>query len=105
MNKFQFSISFILSFAFSSFIYLTSFVKRHFNLSAPHPPSEPRILLLDEVTSALDPISESEVMTALEQLMIGRTTFIIAHRLHTLTNVNAIFVLKVRLCWLVYALL
>ena len=33
-------------------------------------------------------------MTALEQLMKGRTTFVIAHRLHTLANIDKIFVLK-----------
>jgi len=55
---------------------------------------QPTILFLDEVTSALDAISESEVMKALSQLMVGRTTFIIAHRLHTLVNVDRIFVLK-----------
>jgi ABC-type multidrug transport system fused ATPase/permease subunit len=46
------------------------------------------------VTSALDPISEGEVMSALEALMKGRTTFVIAHRLHTLTNIQCVYVLK-----------
>jgi ABC-type dipeptide/oligopeptide/nickel transport system ATPase subunit len=56
--------------------------------------SEPKILLLDEVTSALDAISEAEVMKALTALMEGRTTFVIAHRLHTIVNVDKIYVLK-----------
>jgi len=55
---------------------------------------QPKILLLDEVTSALDPLSEAEVIGALEELMVNRTTFVIAHRLHTLTNVGKIFVLR-----------
>ena len=42
------------------------------------------ILMLDEPTSALDTGTEAEVMDAIERLMEGRTTFIIAHRLSTL---------------------
>eukprot|EP01130_Rhizamoeba_saxonica_P012445 TRINITY_DN5250_c0_g1_i1.p1 TRINITY_DN5250_c0_g1~~TRINITY_DN5250_c0_g1_i1.p1 ORF type:complete len:755 (+),score=174.62 TRINITY_DN5250_c0_g1_i1:478-2742(+) len=55
---------------------------------------DPKVLFFDEVTSALDPISEYNVMQALNNLMEGKTTFLIAHRLHTLTNVDKIFVLK-----------
>ena len=42
------------------------------------------VLILDEPTSALDTGTETQVMEALERLMVGRTTFIIAHRLSTL---------------------
>ncbi len=50
-------------------------------------------MILDEVTSALDAESEQLIQEALQQLMIGRTTFIIAHRLSTIVNADKIFVL------------
>jgi subfamily B ATP-binding cassette protein MsbA len=54
----------------------------------------PSVLILDEATSALDTISEAVVQQALDKLMIGRTTFIIAHRLSTVRNADLIVVLK-----------
>jgi subfamily B ATP-binding cassette protein MsbA len=54
----------------------------------------PRILILDEATSALDAESEALVNEALEVLMKGRTTFIIAHRLATVVRADCIFVLE-----------
>jgi subfamily B ATP-binding cassette protein MsbA len=53
----------------------------------------PKILLLDEATSALDVESENLVQEALENLMIGRTTFVIAHRLSTILNADRIYVI------------
>lgn len=52
------------------------------------------ILILDEATSSLDSKAESEVQTALEKLMHGRTTLIIAHRLSTIAEVDQIVTLK-----------
>ena len=52
------------------------------------------ILILDEATSALDTESESVVQEALEYLMRGRTTFVIAHRLSTVRNADVIFVVE-----------
>jgi subfamily B ATP-binding cassette protein MsbA len=52
------------------------------------------LLFLDEATSSLDSVSERQVQRAIERLMHGRTTFVIAHRLSTLRNADRIMVLQ-----------
>jgi len=51
------------------------------------------ILILDEPTSAIDSKTEAVILDSLERLMTGRTTFVVAHRLSTLRNVDLILVL------------
>lgn len=55
---------------------------------------DPKVILLDEATSALDVISEREVQLAIDQLVKGRTTFIVAHRLSTIRQANRVMVLN-----------
>ncbi len=55
---------------------------------------DPPILILDEATSALDPLTESRVNLALDEVMKGRTTFVIAHRLATIRNASRILVFR-----------
>jgi ATP-binding cassette subfamily B protein len=54
---------------------------------------DPRILIMDDSTSAVDTETEAEIRAALERLMQGRTTFIIAHRIQSVMNADLILVL------------
>ena len=55
---------------------------------------DPPILILDEATSALDALTEAKVQAALAEVMKGRTTFVIAHRLATIRNAGSILVFE-----------
>jgi ATP-binding cassette, subfamily B, beta-glucan exporter len=55
---------------------------------------DPPILILDEATSALDAVTEAKVQAALAEVMKGRTTFVIAHRLATIRNASRILVFE-----------
>ncbi|WP_239614268.1 ABC transporter ATP-binding protein [Cohnella mopanensis] len=54
---------------------------------------KPKILILDDATSALDMETENEIQTAIRQVMVGRTVFMIAHRISTLRRADEIVVL------------
>lgn len=56
--------------------------------------ADPAILLLDEATSSIDTVTELEIQKALDHLMEGRTSIIIAHRLNTVKKVDKIFVME-----------
>ena len=56
--------------------------------------ADPRILILDEATSSLDSATEALLQTALDNLMQGRTSFVVAHRLSTIVRADEILVLE-----------
>ena len=55
--------------------------------------SDPRVLILDEATSSVDTQTEAIIQNSMETLMVGRTTFVIAHRLSTVRNASEVLVL------------
>jgi ATP-binding cassette subfamily B protein len=55
--------------------------------------ADPRILILDEATSAIDTITEARLQAALVRLLEGRTSFVVAHRLSTIRNASQVLVL------------
>ena len=55
---------------------------------------DPQLLILDEATSALDTEAEQQVQSALEKLMLNRTSLVIAHRISTIQKANTILVLN-----------
>lgn len=55
--------------------------------------ANPRLLILDEATSAIDSLTEAKLQTALERLLLGRTSFIVAHRLSTIRKADLVLVL------------
>ena len=56
--------------------------------------ADPKILILDEATSSVDTRTEIQIQKAMDQLMKGRTSFIVAHRLSTIRNASLILVMK-----------
>ena len=56
--------------------------------------TKPRILILDEAASALDPESEAIFINNLSRIAVGRTVIMISHRLSTLVNAHAILVMQ-----------
>ena len=56
--------------------------------------ADPPVLILDEATSSIDTRTEALIEQGMDALMAGRTVFVIAHRLSTVRNANAIMVLE-----------
>ncbi len=56
--------------------------------------ANPRIFILDEATSSVDAITEERLQNALSKLLVGRTSFVVAHRLSTIRNADMVLVLE-----------
>jgi ATP-binding cassette subfamily B protein len=56
--------------------------------------ADPRILILDEASSGVDPLSEQQMQAAQRELLRGRTSVVIAHRLGTIREADQVIVLK-----------
>lgn len=56
--------------------------------------ADPVLLLLDEATSSIDTVTELEIQEALDRLMEGRTSFVIAHRLNTVRKADTVYVME-----------
>jgi len=54
---------------------------------------DPAILVLDDPTASIDAETEHEIVQAMQSAMVGRTTFIVAHRMSTLRNADLVIVL------------
>ena len=55
---------------------------------------EPTVLILDEATSSIDTRTEAKIQEAFEKLMVGKTSFVVAHRLSTIVSADKILVMK-----------
>src|SRR5205085_7105705 len=56
--------------------------------------ADPRILILDEATSSVDTLTELRIQQALHKLLVGRTSFVVAHRLSTIRDADLVLVLE-----------
>jgi len=56
--------------------------------------TNPKLLILDEATSNVDTVTEASIQAAMDRVISGRTSFVIAHRLKTILNADKIVVLK-----------
>ena len=56
--------------------------------------SDPKILILDDATSSIDTRTELNIQKAMDEIMVGRTSFVIAHRLSTIKDADIILVMK-----------
>ena len=56
--------------------------------------ANPPVLILDEATSSIDTRTELQVQAAFDELMKGRTSFVVAHRLSTIRNADCILVMR-----------
>jgi ATP-binding cassette subfamily B protein len=55
--------------------------------------ADPRVVILDEATSSVDSVTEARVQQALFRLLVGRTSFVVAHRLSTIVQAAQVIVL------------